>query len=62
MGVEQDGLGGLEVFGVFYEIEDSATICRVFIKRDARGTHEGPPRCQAGFGRFITMKLQQGRG
>ncbi len=61
MGVEQDGLGGLEVLGVFYEIKSGTPLGGVFIERDACRAQERPPGPQAGLGRFITMKLKQGR-
>ena len=61
MGVEQDGLGGLEVLGVFYEIKSGGAIGGFFIQRDARGAQEGASSPQTGLGRFITMKLKQGR-
>ncbi len=59
MGVEQDGLGGFEVLRVFYEIKAGFTSCGIFIKRDARGPHEGSACLKAHFRRFIAMKLQQ---
>ena len=60
MGVEQDGLGSLEVLGVFYEIKSGGAIGGVFIQRGARGAQEGGSSPQTGPGRFITMKLKQG--
>jgi hypothetical protein len=60
MSVEQQGLGGFEVLGVFYEIKSSATRCGDF-KGNTRRAHERPSCCEAGFGRFIAMKLQQRR-
>jgi len=66
MGVEQDGLGCFEIFGIFYEIKAALGSCGVYggllNQGDTGGAHEGPARLQADFRCFITMELQQGRG
>ena len=59
MSVEQDGLGSLEGFCIFYEIKTLVVRSRLFVERNAGCTQKGPLGLQAGLRRFITMKLQQ---
>ena len=61
MGIEQYGLGSLEVFRVFYEIKAGRPRRNLFIQGNTGGAYERPGCLQAGFRRFITMKLNQGR-
>ena len=62
MGVEKYGLGGFEVFCIFYEIESRSVGVGAGIKRDARRAYERAADCEAIPGCFITMKLNQGQG